>query len=74
MSRDIIQTALYQRKPTAEEIAAGRKKTDMIFITVPIKDVILGTDCLCGAIMKRSIKHTDGLRYYYRCVNFSEVL
>lgn len=72
MKRDIITTAIYYRKPTEAEISAGTPKRRKIFITIPVKDVFLGVDQLCTAILKQSILNNDGLRYYFMCVNYTE--
>ena len=70
---NIIHTALYSRTPTKEEIATGKPKSKKIVITVPVKDVCLGVNEHCGAILKHSIKGEDGLRYYFNCVNYFEI-
>lgn len=64
MSRNIIETAIYYRKD-------GRKK---VYITVPVKNVFLGVDDTCSAILSRSIIGPDGLRYYFECVNLAEII
>ncbi|MBO7509955.1 MAG: hypothetical protein J6T35_02120 [Bacteroidales bacterium] len=69
-----IQTAIYYRKSTKEEIAAGAPKSKKTFITVPVKDVFLGVDEICSAILKPTVKGPDGLRYYFACVNHAEYL
>ena len=68
----IIHTAIYYRKSTKEEIAAGAPKSKKTHITVPVKDVFLGVSETCGAILKPTIKGPDGLRYYFACVNYLE--
>ena len=73
MARRIIHTALYSRKPTKDEIAGGKSKSKKIVIAVPIKDVFLGVDECCGAVLKHTIKGEDGLRYYFSCVNILEI-
>lgn len=72
MRQDIITTAFYYRKPTEAEVAAGAPKRRKTVITVPVKDVFLGVDQLCSAILKQSILNNDGLRYYFMCVNYTE--
>ena len=72
MKQDIIQTAIYYRKSTKEEVAAGAPKSKKTYITVPIKDVFLGVNDVCSAIMKPTVKGPDGLRYYFACVNYLE--
>ena len=73
MAREIINTALYYRKPTKEEIEAGVPKSKKTYITVPVKEVFLGVNETCGAMLKSSIVR-DSLRYYFACVNFAETL
>lgn len=70
--RTIIQTALYHRNPTKEEIGAGVPKSKITVIAVPLKDVFLGVDDLGEVVLKRYVKGEDGLRYYFRCFNFLE--
>ena len=72
--KEIITTAIYYRKSTKEEVAAGAPKSKKTYIDVPIKDVFLGVDETCSAILKPTIKGEDGLRYYFSCVNYSENL
>lgn len=62
MKREIITTAIYYRK-------VGKKK---VYITLPIKEVLRGVDSCCSAILKQSLKHTDGYKYYFACVNYTE--
>ena len=68
----MITTAIYYRKSTKEEVAAGDPKSKKTYITVPIKDVFLGVSDTCSAILKPTIKGPDGLRYYFACVNYLE--
>lgn len=68
----MITTAIYYRKSTKEEVAAGAPKSKKTYITVPVKDVFLGVDELCTAILKPTVKGPDGLRYYFECVNYLE--
>jgi len=74
MAQDIINTALYYRKSTKEEVAAGAPKCKKTYIEVPVKDVFLGVTQTCGAVLKPTVKGPDGLRYYFACVNFGEIL
>lgn len=64
MRREIINTAIYYRK-------VGRKK---VYITVPVKDVFIGVDSTCAAVLKQSITGPGGLRYYFECVNLAEII
>lgn len=74
MKQKIINTAIYYRKSTKEEVAAGAPKCKKTYITVPVKDVFLGVDERCGAELKPTVKGPDGLRYYFQCVNLAEIL
>lgn len=74
MIQDIIHTAIYYRKSTKEEVAAGAPKCKKTYITVPIKDVFLGVGSSCQAILKPTVKGDDGLRYYFECVNLAETI
>lgn len=74
MKRDIIHEAIYYRKPTKEEIASGVPKSKKTYITVPVKDVFIGVDEICSAILKPTVKGPDGLRYYFKCVNLAETI
>lgn len=70
---EIIHNAIYYRRSTKEEVAAGIPKSKTTYITVPVKDVFLGVDETCSAILKHSIIGSDGLRYYFKCVNLAEI-
>lgn len=72
MKQRIINTAIYSRKPTNEEVVKGAGKR--IVVVVPLKDVFLGVDTLGEAIFKKSVKGEDGMRYYYQCVNYFETM
>lgn len=72
MREKAIQNAVYYRKPTDVERMEGMKAKDKIRILVPIRDVFLGVDELCGAILKPSVMCFDGHRYYFECVNLAE--
>ena len=72
--KQIINYAIYYRKPTAEELASGMPKKKKIYIGAPVKDVFLGVTDTCGAVLKPTVKGEDGLRYYFECVNLAEVL
>lgn len=74
MKRNIIHEAIYYRKPTKEEIEAGAQKSKKTYITVPVKDVFLGVGERCEAILKPTVKGSDGLRYYFKCVNLAETI
>lgn len=74
MRQDIIHTAIYYRKSTKEEVAAGAPKCRKTYITVPIKDVFIGVNDHCGAVLKPTVKGEDGLRYYFGCVNLAEII
>ena len=74
MSKKAIQNAVYYRKPTDVEKANGMMAKDKIRILVPIRDVFLGVDELCGAILKPSVMCFDGHRYYFECVNLAETI
>lgn len=70
----LIHTAIYYRKSTEDEIAWGIPKSKRHYITLPVKDVFLGVTDTCGAVLKPTVKHTDGLTYYFECVNLAEIL
>ena len=72
MTRKVITTALYSRKRAPEEIAAGASNSRVATISVPVKDVFLGVDDQCAAILKRTFIGPDGKRYYFSCVNYLE--
>lgn len=74
MRQDIIHTAIYYRKSTKEEVAAGAPKCKKTYITVPIKDVFLGVNERCGAVLRPTVMGEDGLRYYFKCVNLAEII
>jgi len=74
MKQDVIHTAIYYRKSTKEEVAAGAPKCKKTYITVPVENVFLGVGDRCQAILKPSIIGNDGLRYYFECVNLAELL
>jgi len=70
----IIHTAIYDRKHTEEEVAAGKRKEGKVYIKVPVKDVFLGVTDTCAAVLKPTITGPDGLVYYFKCVNYSELI